>query len=176
MKPSGPQSLDRAGIAARIPHQGRMVLLDRLLGWDAETIECSATGHADAAHPLRTASGLLAPCAIEYAAQAMALHGALTASGLAGSAAVSAPAPGYLASVRGVHLAVERLDDVAGALHVRARRLAGDARQISYRFEVADDTGRTLVDGRATVVLNTPLEDAPSAPAGPGVAPRGNTS
>ena len=152
--------LDHAGIAARIPHQGRMCLLDRLLAWDAEAIECSAAGHRDAAHPLRTPGGLLAPAAIEYAAQAMALHGALLAgaeAGEQGRAAVSAH--GYLASVRSVRLAVARLDRIAGELRVRARRLAGDGRQRLYAFEVADDAGRRLVDGRATVVLGTALPD-----------------
>ena len=152
-----PATLDRAGIAARIPHHGRMALLDALASWSADAIHCTATGQADPAHPLRTAGGLLAPCAIEYAAQAMALHGALVAEA-AGGAAVP-PSPGFLASVRGVRMAVARLDDVAGALQVRAGRLAGDARQVLYRFEVADDRGRRLVDGRATVVLNTPLAD-----------------
>ena len=107
MTPDAPATLDRAGIAARVPHRGRMCLLDRLLGWDAQAIECSATGHADAAHPLRTASGLLAPAAIEYAAQAMALHGALLAR------ATGVPAtPGFLASARGVQLHRLRLDDL----------------------------------------------------------------
>ena len=140
-----------------------MCLLDRLLAWDAEAIECSAAGHRDAAHPLRTAGGLLAPTAIEYAAQAMALHGALLASAEAGEAGeqgrAAVSAHGYLASVRSVRLAVARLDRIAGELRVRARRLAGDGRQRLYAFEVADDAGRRLVDGRATVVLGTALPD-----------------
>ena len=154
-----PATLDRAGIAARIPHHGRMALLDALAGWSADAIHCTATGQGDPAHPLRTDSGLLAPCAIEYAAQAMALHGALVAEAAGGGAVP--PSPGFLASVRGVRMAVARLDDVTGALQVRAERLAGDARQVLYRFEVADDGGRRLVDGRATVVLNTPLAATP---------------
>ena len=157
-----PLTLDRAGIAARIPHQGRMALLDALLGWSADAIDCTAVGQDDPAHPLRTAGGLLAPCAIEIAAQAMALHGALIAEAAADASAPFTPSPGFLASVRGVRMAVARLDDVAGTLRVRAERLAGDARQVMYRFEVADDAGRRLVDGRATVVLNTPLAGAAS--------------
>ena len=154
-----PATLDRAGIAARIPHHGRMALLDALAGWSGDAIHCTATGQADPAHPLRTAGGLLAPCAIEYAAQAMALHGALVAEAAGGAAVL--PSPGFLASVRGVRMAVVRLDEVAGTLQVRAERLAGDARQVLYRFEVTDDGGRRLVDGRATVVLNTPPAGGP---------------
>lgn len=146
-----PSTLDHAGIAARIPHAGRMCLLDRLDAWSDTRIRCSAHSHREADNPLRSAGGLLAPCAIEYAAQAMALHGAL----LAGPA--TQPSPGYLASVRGVHCHVLRLDLVAGALQVEAERLAGDAGQVLYRFSVGDERGNVLVEGRAAVVLNAPL-------------------
>jgi predicted hotdog family 3-hydroxylacyl-ACP dehydratase len=155
---SAPQTLDRAGIAQRIPHSGSMCLLERLESWDADAIHCSTTTHAQAGNPLRTESGLLAPNAIEYAAQAMALHGGLLA------VEGSTPSAGFLASARNVRLTVARLDDVPGALQVRAQRLSGDDRQILYAFTVAADDGRTLAEGRAVVVLNTPLatESTPS--------------
>lgn len=148
-----PQTLDHAGIAARIPHAGRMALLDGLDGWDAQQIRCHATSHQAADHPLRSASGLLSVHAIEYAAQAMALHGALLA------VEGEPPRAGYLASVRGVTLAVPHLHDRPGALKVRAERLAGDANQVMYRFEVRDGAGAPVAEGRATVVLNTPLPE-----------------
>ncbi len=146
-----PATLDRDGIAARIPHSGSMCLLDGLLSWDAEHALCRARSHRDATNPLRSPGGLLAPVAIEYASQAMALHGALTA--LPGSV----PSAGFLAAARGVNLHVARLDDVPGWLRVAVTRLAGADEQALYRFELHDEAGRLLVDGRATVVLNTPL-------------------
>ncbi len=148
---TAPQTLDRAGIAQRIPHSGSMCLLERLESWDADAIHCSTTTHAQAGNPLRTDSGLLAPNAIEYAAQAMALHGGLLA------AEGSTPSAGFLASARNVKLAVARLDDIDGALQVRAKRLSGDDRQILYEFTVKAEDGRSLAEGRAVVVLNTPL-------------------
>jgi len=155
---TAPQTLDRAGIARRIPHSGSMCLLERLESWDEMAIHCSTRTHARPDNPLRTEGGLLAPNAIEYAAQAMALHGGLLA------AEGSTPSAGFLASARNVRLAVARLDDVAGALQVRAQRLSGDDRQILYAFTVAADDGRMLAEGRAVVVLNTPLatESTPS--------------
>lgn len=144
-----PTTLDHAGIAQRIPHAGRMCLLDAMHGWTPTTIRCSARSHHDHDNPLRTAGGLLAPCAIEYAAQAMALHGALVAP------AGAAPTPGYLASVRQVRLAVPQLHDLPGDLQVEAERLAGDERQILYAFRVSDAAGGAVAEGRATVVLNT---------------------
>jgi predicted hotdog family 3-hydroxylacyl-ACP dehydratase len=77
----------------------------------------------------------------------MALHGALLA------ADGDRQRPGVLVSVRGVRLAVTRLDDIDGALDVHAERLAGDAQQVLYAFRVADERGATLAEGRATVLL-----------------------
>jgi predicted hotdog family 3-hydroxylacyl-ACP dehydratase len=152
-----PQTLDRAGIAQRIPHSGSMCLLDRLERWDAETIHCSTRTHAQPDNPLRTVGGLLAPNAIEYAAQAMALHGGLLV------AEGSTPSAGFLASARNVRFSVARLDDIAGALQVQARRLSGDTNQILYEFAVKEADGRVLAEGRAVVVLNTPLATGATA-------------
>ena len=159
-----PQTLDHAGIAARVPHSGSMCLLHRMRGWSATHIECSATSHRDIVNPLRTDGVLLAANAIEYAAQAMALHGSLSAEMStemstemsAGTSAgpAAAPTSGFLASVRAVHLHVPRLDDVAGDLLIVATRQAGDSRQARYAFTLHDERGALLVDGRATVILN----------------------
>lgn len=148
---SATQTLDREGIAARIPHSGTMCLLERLESWDAESIHCNTTSHLHADNPLRTAGGLMAPNAIEYAAQAMALHGGLLA------VEGEPPSAGFLASARNVRFGVDRLDAVAGALQVRARRLSGDANQVLYEFSVTAADGASVADGRAVVVLNTPL-------------------
>ena len=146
-----PSRLDHAGIEALIPHRGAMCLLDRMTSWDATRIECVAVNHRDERHPLRSASGLLASAAIEYAAQAMAVHGALCAAS-AGERA----APGFLASARDVRLACRRLDDLPRAdrdeLVVVAERQAGDAARLLYAFKVAH-RGREIAGGRLAVVL-----------------------
>ncbi len=143
-----PAALDRAGIEARIPHRGRMCLLERMTAWSAGSIECVAVNQGDLDHPLRTASGLLASAAIEYAAQAMALHGALCAS-----AAGEQASPGFLASARDVRLHEWRLDALAGELVVAADRQAADGGRILYGFALRHD-GREIAAGRLAVVLN----------------------
>lgn len=147
--------LGRDGIAGLIPHSGPMCLLEGLTEWDAQHIVCHAINHRDPRHPLRTRSGLLASALIEYAAQAMALHGALV-----GRANGQQVRPGYLASVRGTQLHVMSLHDLPPAqpdeLRIEATRQAGDERQILYAFTV-HHTGRMLAEGRAAVVLNTPV-------------------
>lgn len=151
---TAPQTLDRDGIAARIPHRGDMCLLDRLEGWDAHTIRCTTARHADPANPLRTATGLMSACAIEFAAQAMALHGGLLA--MPGEV----PSAGFIASTRHVRLHASRLDDRPAPLHLQAERLSGDAKQVMYAFRVEDGAGQPVADGRIVVVLNTPLPAA----------------
>lgn len=148
-----PLQLDHAGIEARIPHRGRMCLLERVTSWSADRIEAVAIGHRDAAHPLRTRSGLLASAAIEYAAQATAVHGALCASAAGGEAA-----PGFLASARDVRLAGWRLDDLPGELLVRAERQAADAGRLLYAFTVRHQ-GRAVATGRLAVVLDAAAKE-----------------
>ncbi len=141
---------DHAWIAARIPHQGNMCLLGAVLQWDAEHIVCRATSHTTVDHPLRAEGTLGITNGIEYAAQAMAVHGAL----LAGSEA--APAAGYLTSVRDVQWQVPDLDALAPELSVRAQRLSGDSNTLLYSFELSA-SGQTVLSGRASVVLNAAL-------------------
>ncbi len=144
--------LDRAAIAARIPHHGAMCLLDAVVDWSATAISCRAVSHADPANPLRADGRLGAAAGIEYAAQAMAVHGALLA------ATDERPRRGYLASVRGVHLHVARFDDLAGELNITAERLSGDGNHILYQFVVSHG-GRCLVEGRAAVILDAEKEN-----------------
>jgi predicted hotdog family 3-hydroxylacyl-ACP dehydratase len=139
--------LDHAWLLAHIPHQGSMCLLDRIDSWDPHHIHCTATSHRALNNPLRAHGRLGAACGIEYAAQAMAAHGALLAT------ADSAPRAGYLASVRAVELKVARLDDIAADLRIGAERESGDDNTILYGFSVF--TGQeVLLSGRAIVVLN----------------------
>lgn len=139
--------LNHADIARRIPHQGGMCLLDAVLAWSADALHASAVGHVHADNPLRRDGRLDAVHGIEYAAQAMAVHGALLAD-------PHAPArQGYLTSVRGVDLAVNRLDDLPGAIDVKVQRLSGDDQNILYTFELLH-ADRVVVSGRASVVLD----------------------
>lgn len=147
--------LDRVAIAARIPHQGSMCLLDAVLAWDSGQIHCRASSHRQPDNPLRAAARLGAACGIEYAAQAMAVHGALLAPEGA------PPRPGYLASVRSVQLAVDRLDDLAQDLDIVAERLSGDEHNILYHFRV-EHAGDLLLSGRAAVMLVAQPESSPA--------------
>jgi predicted hotdog family 3-hydroxylacyl-ACP dehydratase len=152
--------LDHAWIARHIPHQGAMCLLDFVEAWDPQRIECRASSHRAADNPLRANGRLGAACGIEYAAQAMAVHGALLAPPDSTNARV-----GYLVSVRGAQLHVPRLDDIAADLRVEATCITRSENNVLYQFSVSA-AGRLLLDGRATVVLDagtitSTSEDAP---------------
>ena len=143
--------LDHDWIARHIPHQGSMCLLDEVEAWDQEHIRCRASSHRAFDNPLRANHRLGAACGIEYAAQAMAVHGALLAAPDSTSARV-----GYLVSVRGTHLHVARIDDMSADLHIEASCITRSDNNILYQFSVRA-AGVLLLDGRATVVVNADL-------------------
>ncbi|HET9331155.1 MAG TPA: hypothetical protein VFO23_11545 [Steroidobacteraceae bacterium] len=150
--------LDRHWIEQHIPHKGRMCLLDEVLSWDARHIRCRSASHRTADNPLRAHGRLGAACGIEYAAQAMAVHGALVAasaplaSAMSTSVRGSAGTIGYLASVRNVALYVTRLDDLEADLIALAERVTGDGRTVLYEFSVWG-AEQQLLSGRASIVL-----------------------
>jgi predicted hotdog family 3-hydroxylacyl-ACP dehydratase len=152
--------LDRQWIEQHIPHKGRMCLLDEVLSWDATRIRCRSATHRATDNPLRSHGRLGVACGIEYAAQAMAVHGALVAASAPLERTVSSsvrasigPAVGYLASVRNVILCVRRLDDLAADLIATAERITGDGRTVLYEFSVWNE-GQSLLSGRASIVFD----------------------
>lgn len=145
--------MSKPELAELIPHSGAMCLLDGVLEWDGERIKCVARTHLDVDNPLRRGDGLYAIAAVEYAAQAMAVHGALT------GAVGERPRVGYLAALRDVVCRVARLDTLDHELIISAERLMGDARNVIYRFAVGSETA-PLVTGRATVILEVGTQAA----------------
>lgn len=145
--------LDATGIAAILPHRGAMSLLDAVVAVDAIRIECVSDSHRRAPHPMADADGRLGiACAIEYGAQAMALHAALSLRAAADGSPPARLPVGMLAGVRALRCAVPRLDDVHAPLRIVATLTSGDARTAIYQLTI-DAGGRTLLDGRATVVI-----------------------
>lgn len=143
-----PLPLHRQDFEALIPHAGSMCLLDRVVAADEQTIRCEADSHRDPTNPLRNERGLPASAGIEYAAQAVALHGAL----LRGS---DAPVQsGSLAVLSDVRWSVDHLDDVEEPLVVRATLLSGTSGGKQYSFEVGVSAGAPLLCGVLIVALS----------------------
>ena len=159
--------LDPGWIEQHIPHKGRMCLLDEVLSWDAARIRCRSSSHRATDNPLRAHGRLGAACGIEYAAQAMAVHGALVAASAPLASTVSTnirssigTAVGYLASVRDVALHVARLDDLDADLIAAAERITGDGRTVLYEFAVWGAL-QLLLSGRASIVFDAAFGVSP---------------
>ncbi len=138
--------VSKSEIAAMIPHAEPMCLLDGVVDWDAAKIRCVSRNHRHESNPMRSGGRLPALCGIEYAAQTMAVHGAL-----AGKVSHK-PAAGYLAGLRDVACHEEWLDALDGDLIVDAEQLMGDESRVIYQFTVRVGD-KEVLSGRATVVL-----------------------
>lgn len=137
--------IGRDRIRALVPHAAEMCLLDEVRDYSAGLIVCTTTTHRDPHQPLRMASGLSALHLVEYAAQAMAVHGALMADGTAH--------PGMLAALRGIHLHADRLDTIDAALTITARRLLVQPEGSLYEFDVRA-ADRLLCEGRIAIAFD----------------------
>ena len=136
--------LNRAEIAARLPHAGSMVLIDRVVEWNESRIRCAALSHLVADNPLCVAGGLDVYAGIEYAAQAAALHGALLSK-------ADAPRRGVLASVKNVSASTRWLNESIVEIFVEATLLHGDPAGAVFSFSLTDGQ-RSLREGQFTLM------------------------
>ena len=139
--------LDAAQIARLIPHQGDMCLLAGIRQYDKQSITCIAVSHRLVTNPLRENGVLHAICGVEYAAQAMAIHGTIIFG-----QSDKPPRGGRLAGVRSLDLKVHRLDDIKANLEINAKQIMGDDNSMVYEFTMSA-AGRSLLQGKATVIL-----------------------
>ncbi len=137
--PIGPE-----GVAALIPHAGAMRLIDQVDSAASEEVVCSTRSHLSADNPLRVNGIIPAAAAIEYAAQAMAVHAALTRGG--------PPRRGFLVVASGVTWTADRLDATDAPIQIRATRLASMGNGAQYAFLVSAGTA-VSVSGTLTLQL-----------------------
>ena len=135
------------GLARLVPHQGGMCLNQRVLSWDQDRVTLATATHRDPDNPLRRNGRLHAVHLCEYGAQAMAVH-----AGLLAEARGERARPGMLVALRGVALAVDRIDDLPGELVVEAECVLAGADGAQYAFRVLHQ-GRVLAEGRAAVLM-----------------------
>ena len=128
-------------VAGLIPHTGSMCLLDQVIAHSEHDIECTATSHTSALNALRRNGQLSAVHLIEYAAQAMAAHGALISGGVQ---------RGLLAAVRDVRLHVERIDGIDTELKINATRRLAQSSGSLYDFSIRGG-GQLLCEGRIAI-------------------------
>lgn len=126
-----------------IPHAGAMCLLDRVVAHSEHDIECAARSHLAPDHPLRRDGQLSALHLVEYAAQAMAAHGALRSG---------AAYRGMLAALRDIRLHVDRIDDISTDLAIHATQRLAQSTGSLYDFRIHAG-GRLLGEGRIAIAF-----------------------
>lgn len=140
--------VDKATLCDLIPHTGSMCLLDEVVAWDDEHIQCRSYSHKLIDNPLRSEKGLRAIMLLEYGAQAMAVHG-----GLLARAKGERIHEGYLAALRDVKIKDITVDTIRLPLLVEASMLMSQQGNMIYQFCVQTTDG-ILATGRATVMSN----------------------
>lgn len=126
-----------------------MCLLNGVDHYDDWRIVCRAHSHRDAHNPLRYAEQLSVQAGIEYAAQAMAVHGGLLAHR---HDAHALPRQGMIAVLTDVRWHTERLDTLTDDLIVSAERLAALPQGLHYRFALHCNH-QMLLEGEMMIAL-----------------------
>jgi predicted hotdog family 3-hydroxylacyl-ACP dehydratase len=157
-----PEKIGREWIAKHIPHAGAMCLIDNVKSWDRGGIHCATSTHQRRDNPLRAQGRLGAFCGIEYAAQAMAIHGAILRTQQATGLAPDLPVQGYLAAVRDVQCHMEHLDMLAQELEIVATRLAALAGGAIYHYDICHGS-QVLQTGRVTLMVAGAATASPGA-------------
>jgi predicted hotdog family 3-hydroxylacyl-ACP dehydratase len=129
-----------------VPHAGAMCLLDSVQHWDMSHIVCEGVP-CRPSHPLAGPGGVSAVAAIEYAAQAAAVHGALRED-------AQGPRDGMLVKLSAVRLADGVANAEQGRIRVRATLLGSNAAGCMYEFEVSSPPTE-LARGRLIVAFRT---------------------
>jgi predicted hotdog family 3-hydroxylacyl-ACP dehydratase len=119
-----------------------MCLLERVESWDEMNIVCTALSHRAKDNPLRLHGKLAAIHALEYAAQAMALHGGLTARRKR-----QYVRSGFLVAVRHAQIHIDRLDVLDHPLTIVANQLMASGANQIYQTMVSA-AGQLIAEAR----------------------------
>ena len=141
--------LNHADIERLLPQKDAMCFLNAVTDWDSENICCCAAP-PDAGHPLMRGGKVSAVVAVEYAAQATALHGALLD-------AATHPKAGMLVKLREVELHRAWFPDSKSPLTVHAKLLSRAAGGCSSSFKVGS-TGQPVASGSLLVAFQSSIE------------------
>ena len=133
-------------LCSLIPHSFDMCLLDRVEFWDKDKIICHSNSHLLATNPLRREDSLSSVHLLEYAAQAMAVHG-----GLHNREQGLQMTEGYLAALRDVNINLCELDKIQTELRIEANKILSQGGNMIYAFTVSS-AETEIASGRATII------------------------
>lgn len=137
------QRLNKEDIEQRLPHAGNMCLLDEVIHSDEHSLTAIAYSHQNIDNPLRLDGHISTINGIEYAAQAMAVHGSLLSE---------TPQSGYIASIRNIVIEIPQLPDSTGPLTIKVEQLMSSENGFTYQFYISCEQ-QALISGKITVFL-----------------------
>jgi len=140
------QLTDHASIAALIPHQGEMCLIDQVLDWDAEQISARSGTVHQSSNPLLQDGQLYTVVLVEYAAQAAAIHAALAGEGMGRDRAA------VVGAIKSLQLHVPVVATAITELTLTARCILNDPGGAIYQLS-AQAADETLMEARVVLVL-----------------------
>lgn len=142
-----PAARARSEIVDLLPHGEALCLIERVCEQTPDRIRCKARGPAAEEHPLRHEGRLASVNAVELAAQAAAIHGALSRDGSARR--------GMIASIPRISWSHGAFSAEAATLDVSCVRVSADSHYSAYDFSVDDSLGVT-VQGEVILVFGNP--------------------
>jgi predicted hotdog family 3-hydroxylacyl-ACP dehydratase len=125
-----------------------MSLLHEVIQADDHSLTALANSHLDIDNPLRLEDKIATVNGIEYAAQAMAVHGSLLSD---------TPQAGYIASVRNIEIKVPYLPEIKSPetqapLMIKVEQLMSNENGFTYQFHISCEQ-QLLISGKITVFL-----------------------
>ncbi len=131
-----------------LPHAGKMSLLGGIDYADVNKLRASASSHLKADNPLRSRGRIACINGIEYAAQAMAVHGYL----LSKTQSAGSVPKGYIATVRNVIIEQAFFPEHSATLDIEVVQLLADKNGFTYQFSLSYEQ-KALISGKITIFL-----------------------
>jgi predicted hotdog family 3-hydroxylacyl-ACP dehydratase len=140
--------LDCHEIELRLPHAGSMNLLHEIINFDQTSLNALAISHLESNNPLRVDGKIATINGVEYAAQAMAVHGSL----LSERDGINSPVNGYIASVRNIDIQIPSFPEQASPLKIKVEQLMSNDNGFTYQFYLSCEQ-QLFISGKITVFL-----------------------
>jgi predicted hotdog family 3-hydroxylacyl-ACP dehydratase len=135
--------LNASEIEQCLPHAGKMSLLESVIETSQRHLKASAISHYQQDNPLLLNGQLSIIHGVEYAAQAMAVHGFLLSD---------SRAKGYIATLRSINMSVRYFPNRTFPLMIEVEQLIRHKQGFTYQFIIHCEQTR-LISGKITVFL-----------------------
>ncbi len=144
--------IDSQTIKTLIPHGEQMSLIDAVEFWDDARIQCTTKSHQSPLNPLLDNGQLKSVLLIEYAAQAMAIHGALLHRSLASEQKTAKQQKlQVIGSVKNLNIHVDTFQSYTQIINIEATRLMTNETGAIYTFTASAGT-TPIIDAKLILI------------------------